>query len=194
MPLSGFSRGVGGVSVHDGGVGDYDDDVLDNDYLTSGRRRNVRAARRNSAPYSLHPSEHMEMTSSGLPAVSAAALARVKGRSRASKPKLSVALRRGKWSPEEEDFTHVIVETFKEGVLPLVDGTTLRTYVSGQLHCAPMRITKKYAKDSSIGKQCYKRTRDLDAATWERRSAEARASISEAITAPAPGRLSTTTP
>jgi len=87
-----------------------------------------------SARYGLHITEHMEMTPSGLPAVSAAALARVKGRARAPQPKLSVALRRGKWSTEEELFTNVIVETFKEGVLPLADGTTLRTYVSGQLH------------------------------------------------------------
>ncbi len=81
----------------------------------------------------------------------------MKGRSRAPKPKLAVALRRGKWPPEEEEFTSVVVESFKAGVLPLADGTTLRTYLSGQLHCAPMRITKKFAKDSSIGKQVYKK-------------------------------------
>ena len=151
MPLL-STEDVGGMELEGAGGGgddggDYEDDegaFLDGDFLMGGRRRDGRRVmRRSSAPYSLHPSEHMEMTSSGLPAVSAAALARVKGRSRAPKPKLSVALRRGKWSQEEEDFTHIIVDTFKEGVLPLADGTTLRTYVSGQLHCAPMRITKK---------------------------------------------------
>ena len=139
--------GDGGGGGGADGMGGYDDDesgYLEGDYLMDGKRRDARrTVRGGGAPYSLHPSEHMGMTSSGLPAVSAAALARVKGRSRAPKPKLSVALRRGKWSTEEEDFTQMIVETFKEGVLPLADGTTLRTYVSGQLHCAPMRITKK---------------------------------------------------
>jgi hypothetical protein len=96
------------------------------------------SGRRRGAPYSLHPSEHGHMTAAGLPAVSAAALRRVKGRSRAAAPKLAVALRRGKWPFEEEEFTNVIVEFFRAGLLPLQDGTTLRTYLSGQLHwCVP---------------------------------------------------------
>lgn len=120
---------------------------------------------------------NQEVSFVGLPVVPASALARVKGRSRAPKPKLSVALRRGKWPVEEEDFTSAIVETFREGYLPLADGTTLRTYLSGQLHCAPMRITKKFAKDASIGKQVYKRRNDMDKAEWDRRSNEARTRV-----------------
>lgn len=144
-----------------------------------GRHRR-RGGRYVNAPYSLKEADYMQMTAAGLPAVSAAALARVKGRSRAPKPKLSVALRRGKWPPEEEDFTSVIVDTFRAGVLPLPEGTTLRTYLSGQLHCAPMRITKKFAKDDSIGKQVYKEDTLLkaqDESEFERRSAEAQASV-----------------
>jgi hypothetical protein len=60
--------------------------------------------------------------------------------------------RRGKWTKEEEDFTLKVVESFKAGVLPLAEGTTLRNLLSVQLHCAPMRITKKFSKDESIGK------------------------------------------
>jgi hypothetical protein len=45
-----------------------------------------------------------------------------------------------------------MVRYFKSGVLPLSDGATLRTLLARVLHCAPMRITKKFSKDSSIGK------------------------------------------
>jgi hypothetical protein len=124
-------------------------------------------------PYGLPVSEHMHMTEAGLPAVSDAALARVKGRSRAPKPKLAVALRRGKWPTEEENFTNVLIDNFRAGLLPIAEGTTLRTYLSGQLHCAPMRITKKYAKDSSIGKQVYHRRSDLPMAVWGQLSTNA---------------------
>jgi len=84
-------------------------------------------------PHSLHPSEHGAMTASGLPAVSMQALTRVKGRSKAAVPKLAVALRRGKWVAEEEVFTSAIVDSFRAGLLPLEEGTTLRTFLSGQL-------------------------------------------------------------
>ena len=140
----------------------------------------VGSAGRLATRYSLHPSEHMQMTASGLPAVSAMALSRVKGRSRAPQPKISVALRRGKWSFEEEEFTHIIINTFKEGILPIADGTTLRTYVSGQLHCAPMRITKKYSKDDAIGKQCYKSNLHMPRDEWIRKSLEAKDLIYQA--------------
>ncbi len=100
-----------------------------------GPRRGRGRSKRPSAPYSLHPSEHGIMTASGLPAVSANALSRVKGRSRAAAPKMDVALRRGKWPHEEEELTTAIVEGFKAGLLPLAPGATLRTYLSGQLHC-----------------------------------------------------------
>jgi hypothetical protein len=121
----------------------------------------------------INPIEYREMTSAGLPAVSATALSRVKGRARAPKPKMAVALRRGKWTHEEEEFTSVLVETFRNGLLPIADGTTLRTYLSGQLHCAPMRITKKFPKDSSIGKQLYKKKVEGGHANWESLSKKA---------------------
>ena len=34
-------------------------------------------------------------------------------------------------------------------------GTTLRSYLSEKLHCDPMRITKKFAGDASIGKRVF---------------------------------------
>ena len=119
------------------------------------------------------------MTAAGLPTVSAKALARVKGRSRAAPPKLTVALRRGKWPAEEEAFTSALVQAFQDGFLPLDDGVTLRTLLSGQLHCAPMRITKKFAKNDSLGKQVYRRRTDVPAGAWAATSAAAVQSLEE---------------
>jgi len=39
--------------------------------------------------------------------------------------------------------------------LPVPAGTTLRTSLSERLHCDPMRITKKFAGASCIGKQVF---------------------------------------
>ena len=42
------------------------------------------------------------------------------------------------------------------------DGTTLRAFLSRRLHCAPMRITKKFA-GATLGKSIFSRTGQLDA-------------------------------
>ena len=74
--------------------------------------------------------------------------------------------RRGKWSDEEEQYASYLVQCFRFGTLPLHEGATLRTTLAEQLHCTPMRITKKYNKDASIGKQVYKRDFSKTAAEW----------------------------
>lgn len=63
-----------------------------------------------------------------------------------------VALRRGKWTIEEEQFALRLIEEFRSGLLPLTDGTTLRTFLSKLLNCDPMRISKKFVGDNCIGK------------------------------------------
>ena len=57
---------------------------------------------------------------------------------------LSPKARRGKWTPEEENFVERIVEDFNMGILDVPQGTTLRNFLSSVLNCDPMRITKKY--------------------------------------------------
>lgn len=65
-------------------------------------------------------------------------------------------LRRGKWTTEEQAFSEVLIQYFLAGVVPdCADGTTLRAFLSNRLHCAPMRITKKFAGDASIGKRVF---------------------------------------
>ena len=46
-----------------------------------------------------------------------------------------------------------LIAEFKVGLLPLTDGTTLRTFLSKLLHCDPMRISKKFVGANCIGKQ-----------------------------------------
>ena len=61
-------------------------------------------------------------------------------------------LRSGKWLPEEEEYADALIQLFEQGHLTdCENGTTLRAYLSGKLHCAPMRISKKYA-GTGIGK------------------------------------------
>eukprot|EP00599_Poterioochromonas_sp_BG-1_P016812 CAMPEP_0173164814 /NCGR_PEP_ID=MMETSP1105-20130129/20923_1 /TAXON_ID=2985 /ORGANISM="Ochromonas sp., Strain BG-1" /LENGTH=662 /DNA_ID=CAMNT_0014085499 /DNA_START=101 /DNA_END=2089 /DNA_ORIENTATION=- len=67
----------------------------------------------------------------------------------------SHTLRRGKWTVEEERYTEKIIMDFENGTLDVPEGTTLRTYLSKVLNCDPMRITKKYTGNSSIGKRTF---------------------------------------
>ena len=70
----------------------------------------------------------------------------------------SSTLRRGKWTSEEEAFALAAIRDFNSGYLDAPGGTTLRTYLSDRLQCDPMRITKKFTGDDSIGKKviiCY---------------------------------------
>lgn len=77
------------------------------------------------------------------------------------------ALRKGKWTVEEETYTACIIDNFNKGYLCISPGTTLRSYLSDQLNCDPMRITKKFAGAACIGKQVFhpcERTPDVLAA------------------------------
>jgi hypothetical protein len=62
------------------------------------------------------------------------------------------SLRRGKWTTEEEFYANRLIYEFKLGLLPLTDGTTLRTFLSKLLNCDPMRISKKFVGQNCIGK------------------------------------------
>jgi hypothetical protein len=61
-------------------------------------------------------------------------------------------LRRGKWTTEEEQYANRLIFEFKLGLLPLTEGTTLRTFLSKLLQCDPMRISKKFVGQNCIGK------------------------------------------
>lgn len=63
-------------------------------------------------------------------------------------------LRSGKWTPEEEAYADVLIELFVKGQVDLENGSTLRSFLAKKLHCAPMRVTKKYAGKSK-GKASY---------------------------------------
>lgn len=63
-----------------------------------------------------------------------------------------IGLRRGKWTLEEETYANKLIAEFKQGTLPLTDGTTLRTFLSKLLNCDPMRISKKFVGAKCIGK------------------------------------------
>jgi hypothetical protein len=78
------------------------------------------------------------------------------------------ALRRGKWTAEEEAYANRLITEFKAGLLPLTDGTTLRTFLSKLLNCDPMRISKKFVGGNCIGKQVFRRrTADINRLTPE---------------------------
>jgi len=66
-----------------------------------------------------------------------------------------IPLRKGKWTPEEEEYTGKIIHFFNTGALALPEGTTLRAYLAEKLHCDPMRITKKFTGSSCLGKRVY---------------------------------------
>lgn len=72
-------------------------------------------------------------------------------------------LRRGKWTPEEEAYARAVICDFNSGYLDAPIGTTLRAYLSGKLECDPMRITKKFTKDDSIGKKVFRPAPQHDA-------------------------------
>mmetsp|Transcript_35477 Transcript_35477/g.46825 ORF Transcript_35477/g.46825 Transcript_35477/m.46825 type:complete len:619 (+) Transcript_35477:166-2022(+) len=69
--------------------------------------------------------------------------------------KNAIPLRKGKWTPEEEEYTSKIIQFFNTGALALPEGTTLRAYLAEKLHCDPMRITKKFTGSSCLGKRVY---------------------------------------
>jgi hypothetical protein len=64
-------------------------------------------------------------------------------------------LRSGKWIPEEEQYALLVIQLFEKGrIAACENGCTLRSYMSQKLHCAPMRISKKFA-GKGIGKMVF---------------------------------------
>jgi len=81
-------------------------------------------------------------------------------------------LRRGKWTQEEEAYVLCLVRDFNDGLLDEPPGITLRTFLSQTLRCDPMRITKKFTGDSSIGKKVYHPNADQHSDTIKARRVE----------------------
>ncbi|KAL3939924.1 MAG: hypothetical protein SGBAC_005433 [Bacillariaceae sp.] len=54
-------------------------------------------------------------------------------------------LRSGKFTQPEEAYGDILIELFAKGLADVEKGTSLRTFLSKALHCAPMRVTKKIA-------------------------------------------------
>ena len=79
-------------------------------------------------------------------------------------------LRRGKWTEAEETYTELLIQHFLAGVVPVcAEGTSLRAFLAARLHCAPMRITKKFAvaasenvRGAALGKHLFRRRGYLD--------------------------------
>ena len=106
-----------------------------------------------------HPSAQIAAAHNGMMAASSAQAAI------APAPTLSVPgsasffqgwkLRSGKWLEEEEAYAEVLIDMFDRGQLSdCMTGSTLRAYLAQKLHCAPMRISKKFA-GKGIGKKVY---------------------------------------
>ena len=58
---------------------------------------------------------------------------------RAQSPKPAGALRKGKWTAEEENYTSCIIQDFNKGYLPIVAGTTLRSFLSEKVRHHPLQ-------------------------------------------------------
>ncbi|EQC42603.1 hypothetical protein SDRG_00332 [Saprolegnia diclina VS20] len=72
-------------------------------------------------------------------------------------------LRRGAWSAEENLYAQRLIELFTQGHMPILEGTPLRSFLAMALHCHTMRISKKFVRDSSVGKITFRRDRIFNA-------------------------------
>lgn len=91
-------------------------------------------------------------------------------------------LRRGKWTKAEEEFAAATIKYFCGGLLNLQFGTLLRGFLAQQLHCHPMRISKKLLPGTTfcgveisrkLGRRAYSpRWCDSPAATQQKLDAE----------------------
>lgn len=64
--------------------------------------------------------------------------------------------RGGKWTIEEETYSHHLIQLFTQGALDdCKENTSLRVYLADKLDCKPMRITKKYKDSGYDGKLLY---------------------------------------
>ena len=61
-----------------------------------------------------------------------------------------------------------VIRDFNGGLLDAAPGTTLRSYLSDKLNCDPMRITKKFTGDASIGKRVFHPRENASPAAVER--------------------------
>ncbi|OQS00894.1 hypothetical protein ACHHYP_02155 [Achlya hypogyna] len=67
-------------------------------------------------------------------------------------------MRWGKWTREEEAYTTRLIADFSAGLLTdVTNGTTMRSWLSTKLRCCPMRISKKFVGEASIGKRMFER-------------------------------------
>lgn len=103
------------------------------------------------------PAQPGTTASAGVPPTvsSAAAIMMAVAPTPPTQNKPTTALRRGKWTVEEEAYVARVIQDFNSGFLNAPAGTTLRTYLSEKLHCDPMRITKKFTGDACIGKRVF---------------------------------------
>ncbi|OQR96270.1 hypothetical protein THRCLA_22016, partial [Thraustotheca clavata] len=86
-------------------------------------------------------------------------------------------LRWGKWTREEEAYTTRLIADFTAGLLTdVTNGTTMRSWLSTKLRCCPMRISKKFVGEQSIGKRMFERNdlriNDMSEEEKQRRQAE----------------------
>ena len=101
---------------------------------------------------SLESAAHDAAVADGLISKTAAAAAHNAASASSDMKSKKAGLRRGKWTAEEETYANRLISEFKAGLLPLTDGTTLRTFLSKLLNCDPMRISKKFVGSNCIGK------------------------------------------
>lgn len=121
----------------------------------------------------------LQQARSAIAAAAAQSKGPTAGASSAANKKKGPPLRRGKWTPEEEAYAGRLIQEFKAGLLPLTDGTTLRTFLSKLLNCDPMRISKKFVGSNCIGKQVFRRRNaDLNRLTPDQIQ-QSRAELSE---------------
>jgi len=45
----------------------------------------------------------------------------------------------GRWTPEEEAYAKALMKEFRDGTLPIAEGTSLRAYLAKELQCGPKR-------------------------------------------------------
>jgi hypothetical protein len=79
----------------------------------------------------------------------------------------ATSLRKGKWTDEEEKYATTIISHFESNLIPLCEERdqtiqTVRLYLSKQLHCDPMRISKKFAGSNSVGKRFFCKKKEQD--------------------------------
>lgn len=69
--------------------------------------------------------------------------------------KSSSVLRTGKWREEEEVYINGLIEAFLETSIYCANGTSVRLVLASELHCSPMRLSKKFQK-KALGKHTFR--------------------------------------